>query len=82
MGRDIRERYNSPTTLHRYDNMINVPRPKQKRPMSLVNRAAQFSAFAALTGYGEIVKNTADKRTMDENDRHYEHIYNDTYDDM
>lgn len=53
--------------MSRYDNMINIPRPKQKKPMSLVGRAAQFSAFAALTGYGEKVKETA-RLTDDELD--------------
>lgn len=52
---------------NRYDDIINLPRHELKtRPlMSRLNRAAQFSPFAALTGYDEAVKETArltDKR--------------------
>lgn len=47
---------------HRYDNMLNIPRPKAKRPVSDEGRAAQFAAFAALTGYGDMVDDTARKR--------------------
>lgn len=50
---------------HRYDNMINVERPKALRPMSPINRAAQFSPFAALTGYDDAVSETA-RLTEDE----------------
>lgn len=52
---------------NRYDDIINLPRHelKTRPPMSRSNRAAQFSPFAALTGYDEAVKETArltDKR--------------------
>ena len=45
----------------KYDNMLNLPYPfKSDRPrMSRVNRAAQFSPFAALTGYDDAVRETA-----------------------
>ena len=45
----------------RYDDMINLPRPVSKRhaPMPQSARAAQFSAFAALSGYEEAVEETA-----------------------
>lgn len=38
---------------HRYDDMLDLPRPISKKhpPMSPVKRAAQFSPFAALTGF-------------------------------
>lgn len=49
--------YTSPE--RRYDNMLNLPAPKALRPMSAQNRAAQFSPFAALTGYDDKVKETA-----------------------
>lgn len=45
--------------FNRYSNILNIPRPKTSKPMSSQNRAAQFSAFAALTGYDEKVKETA-----------------------
>lgn len=39
--------------IHRYDDIIDLPHHvSETRPrMSLLNRAAQFSPFAALTGY-------------------------------
>lgn len=44
-----------------YDDIINLPRPVSKtRPrMKIIDRAAQFSPFAALTGYDAAVKETA-----------------------
>lgn len=46
--------------MAKYDDIINLPHPKpQKHPrMSLENRAAQFSPFAALTGHNEAIKET------------------------
>ncbi len=46
---------------HRYDDMINMPHHKSNKrpPMSMENRAAQFSPFQALTGYQDAVKETA-----------------------
>lgn len=47
--------------LHRYDDIINLPHHvSESRPrMSAINRAAQFSPFAALTGYEDAIKETA-----------------------
>jgi hypothetical protein len=44
-----------------YDDIIHLPRPVSKRhpPMPLAKRAAQFSPFAALTGYEEAVQESA-----------------------
>lgn len=44
-----------------YDDIINLPRhiSRKRSPMSIINRAAQFSPFAALTGHDEAVKETA-----------------------
>jgi len=46
---------------HRYDDIINFPHPTSpKHPrMTVENRAAQFSPFAALTGYDALVEETA-----------------------
>lgn len=44
-----------------YDDIINMPHytsPKRPR-MNMEDRAAQFSPFAALTGYGDVIKETA-----------------------
>lgn len=44
-----------------YKDIINLPHPDSKTRcrMTIYNRAAQFSPFAALTGYEEAVKETA-----------------------
>lgn len=47
--------------IHRYDDIINLPHPTSaKHPrMSLYNRAAQFSPFAALTGHEAAIAETS-----------------------
>lgn len=46
---------------HRYDDIINLPhyRSKERIPMSLHDRAAQFAGFRALTGHEEAIEETA-----------------------
>lgn len=46
---------------HHYDDIINLPRHVSKKHprMPLPDRAAQFSPFAALTGYDDAIKETA-----------------------
>lgn len=46
-----------PFDLHNYDDIINMPHHQSptRRRMSLVDRGAQFSPFAALTGYDAAV---------------------------
>lgn len=46
--------------MGKYDDIINLPHhtsPKRPR-MSMIDRAAQFSPFAALTGYDAAIKET------------------------
>jgi hypothetical protein len=45
----------------KYDDIINLPHPTStKHPrMSLYDRAAQFSPFAALKGHDDAIKDTA-----------------------
>ena len=45
-------------TVKRYDDIIHLPRPVsgKRSPMSLYDRAAQFSPFAALTGYDAVIE--------------------------
>ena len=45
---------------HKYDDIINMPHPvSQKHPrMAAIDRAAQFSPFAALTGYEKALEET------------------------
>lgn len=47
--------------MGKYDDIINLPHhTSSKRPrMSMIDRAAQFSPFAALTGYDAAIKETA-----------------------
>jgi hypothetical protein len=51
----------------KYDDIINLPHPTSaKHPrMSLYDRAAQFSPFAALTGHEDAIEETA--RVHDDN---------------
>ncbi len=44
----------------KYDDILHLPHPiSAKHPqMSMRDRAAQFSPFAALTGYGEVIRET------------------------
>lgn len=44
-----------------YSDIIDLPHPTSRAHprMSLLNRAAQFAPFAALTGYGEAIDETA-----------------------
>ena len=46
---------------NKYNDIINLPhyRSKKRQPMSLHDRAAQFSPFSALTGHDEAIKETA-----------------------
>ena len=56
-----------------YEDIINMEHPTSKRHprMTVYNRAAQFSPFAALTGHEEALKETAritdNKIELDEN---------------
>ena len=45
---------------HAYDDIIRLPHPtSRKHPrMSMEDRAAQFAPFAALTGFGGVIRET------------------------
>ena len=47
--------------MNKYDEIINIEHfnPVNHKRMSMTERSAQFSPFAALTGYSESVKETA-----------------------
>ena len=57
---------------HPYEDILHLPHPVSKTHprMPLMNRAAQFAPFAALTGYDAAVEETArltdEKLTLDE----------------
>lgn len=46
---------------HKYDDIIDLPHPvsSKRSRMSELDRAAQFSPFAALTGYDGVIAETA-----------------------
>ncbi len=50
---------------HEYDDIINLNRPETGRHphMSTENRAAQFSPFAALTGFDAAIEEMARETT-------------------
>lgn len=58
---------------HRYDDIIDLPHPvSRKHPqMPLLDRAAQFAPFAALTGHEAAIQETArlteEETELDEN---------------
>ena len=47
--------------MGKYDDIIDLPRPISGRhpPMPMLHRAAQFAPFAALTGFGATIDETA-----------------------
>lgn len=47
--------------MNPYEDMLDLPHPvSRKHPqMPMAERAAQFSPFAALTGYEELIEETA-----------------------
>lgn len=44
---------------HRYDDMLDMEAPEPLKRMNRAERAAQFAGFRALTGYDEILDETA-----------------------
>ena len=52
--------------MSRYDDIIDLSRPVSEKhpPMKRSDRAAQFAPFAALTGHGDAIRETA--RLVDE----------------
>ena len=46
-----------------YDDIIDLPvwEPKRHPRMSILERAAQFAPFAALTGFEGVIKKTSEK---------------------
>jgi hypothetical protein len=48
------------TSIHDYSDILNIPRPdlKYHQRMPIEDRAAQFSPFAALTGFSGLIEET------------------------
>ncbi len=51
--------------MSRYDDIIHLSHhiSKTRKPMPMINRAAQFAPFAALTGHDEAIAETARQTT-------------------
>ena len=51
-----------------YDDIINLPHHVSKKhpQMSLYARSSQFAPFAALTGFEDVIKETAQKHEEEE----------------
>lgn len=69
--------------MSEYDDIIDLPRPKSAHePMPMSDRAAQFSPFAALTGYDAAIDETArltDERIELSSDKREELDYKQQY---
>ncbi|MBQ9059561.1 MAG: hypothetical protein IJ128_00275 [Firmicutes bacterium] len=67
MRQDHSKGFGDRTNPHRYDDIIDLQRPRTGRhkPMDSAARAAQFAPFAALTGYEEVIEQTARKNEAD-----------------
>lgn len=57
-----------------YDDMLDMPPHKSLKhpPMTLLARAAQFSPFAALTGYEDAIKRTEIRQIEKEEEERFE----------
>lgn len=57
-----------------YDDMLDMPSHKSLKhpPMTLLARAAQFSPFAALTGYEDAIKRTEIRQIEKEEEERFE----------
>lgn len=69
--------------MSEYDDIIDLPRPRSAHePMPMSDRAAQFSPFAALTGYDAAIDETArltDERIELSSDKREELDYKQQY---
>lgn len=64
-------------TIDKYADMLELPPHKSSRhpPMTLLARAAQFSPFAALTGYEDAIKRTEIRQIEKEEEEKFERKY-------
>ena len=62
--------------MDNYEDIINLPHPVSKKhpQMSMMQRAAQFAPFAALTGYDAAINEAARKNGEPESHPLYEDI--------
>ncbi len=57
----------------KYDDIIKCSRPKTEKRMPVLDRAAQFLSFAALTGLDDAIDETekANEKEISEDDKYY-----------
>ncbi len=69
MSRDLIQQEND-----KYADMLDMPVHKSAKhpPMTLLDRAAQFSPFAALTGYEEAIRETEERLIEREKELEFE----------
>ena len=64
-------------SIDNYADMLDMPVHKSAKhpPMSLLARAAQFSPFAALTGYEDAIRETEERLIEREKELEFERNY-------
>jgi hypothetical protein len=62
--------------MGRYDDILHLPHHQSERHphMSNLERAAQFSPFAALTGHGDVIQET-ERNALDRAEHEIIHTY-------
>lgn len=57
--------------IDQYEDIIHLPHPVSKKhpQMTLQDRAAQFAPFAALTGHGDVIRETEFRHVSDDMER-------------
>ena len=70
-------KYNTEKNASNYEDMLDLPAHKSTKhpPMSLLSRAAQFSPFAALTGYEDAIRATELRQIEREKELEFERDY-------
>ena len=60
--------------IEKYADMLDMPPHKSSKhpPMALLDRAAQFSPFAALTGYEDAIRKTEIRQIEREEEEKFE----------
>jgi len=68
----------TPPNINDYQDILHCSRPQYPKPMSIADRAAQFSPYAALTGHQDII--SADEAIAEHTIDHEHEII--TYDEI
>lgn len=63
--------------MNKNEDIINRSCPKPEKPMSIRDRAAQFSSFAALKGFEEKIDETSKKERETETASEFDKYFDD-----